>query len=138
MRVAFATTDGVNVNEHFGRAGKFSIYEVTKEGYEFIEDRRFTEDGAEGRDAGVESTRGDGAEHAEHEKLVEAKVDKLSDCRLIYMEQIGGPSAARLSRKGIMPMKVKETVSIKDNLDRLLETIRGNPPIWLKRAIEGK
>ncbi len=129
MKIAFATTDGVNVNEHFGRAGMFAVYEVTAEGFTFIEDRKF----AEGRDAEIERTREMGPEH---EALVQAKVDRLSDCKLIYMQQIGGPSAARLSRSGIMPMKVKDEVSIEGNLNRLLETIKGSPPVWLRRALE--
>ena len=52
MKIAFATTDGINVDEHFGRAGMFAIYELTADGYKLIELRRF----ADGRDA---SNRGE-------------------------------------------------------------------------------
>jgi nitrogen fixation protein NifX len=129
MKVAFATTDGRTVNEHFGRAGQFAVYEVTREGYSFLETRKF----AEGRDTAIKESREMGPEH---ESRVEAKVGRLEDCRLIYMEQIGGPSAARLSRKGIMPLKVQDILTIEDNLERLMETIRGNPPLWLRKALE--
>lgn len=127
MKVAFATTDAVNVDEHFGRAGMFSVYEVTQEGYEFLEKRVF----AEGRDTAVEASRDNAPQH---EGLVEAKVERLKDCRLIFIQEIGGPSAARLSRYGIMPMKVKDVTSIEGNLKRLLETLRDNPPLWLRKA----
>jgi len=30
MKVAFATTDGINVDEHFGRAGLFAVYELNE------------------------------------------------------------------------------------------------------------
>ena len=133
MKVAFATTDGVNVNEHFGRAGKFAVYEITQSGYSRIDDVVFSEGGP---DAAVEATRGMGAEH---ESRVNAKVDRLADCKLIYMQEIGGPSAARLSQKGIMPMKVKEIVTIEGNLERLFQTItQGNTPLWLRRALDKK
>ncbi|MBV6342150.1 NifB/NifX family molybdenum-iron cluster-binding protein [Candidatus Magnetobacterium casense] len=41
IRVAFATTDGSVINEHFGRSGMFSIYEIDSEGYGFVETRVF-------------------------------------------------------------------------------------------------
>lgn len=128
MKVAFATTNGVNVDEHFGRAGAFAIYDLTGEGYTFIGMRKF----AEGRDRKVEATRGMGRAH---EDLVEKKVARLADCKIVYLSDIGGPSASRLIRKGIMPVKVKDVVSIEESLKKLLETIRTSPPPWLKKAV---
>ena len=43
MKVAFATTDGINVDEHFGRAGIFAVYELTPEDYRFVELRKFAD-----------------------------------------------------------------------------------------------
>ncbi|MDP2211492.1 MAG: nitrogen fixation protein NifX [Candidatus Aquicultor sp.] len=128
MKVAFATTDGVNVDEHFGRSGKFSVYEVTVDGFIFIEERVF----ADGRDTTVEETKGD---EVEHDNVMRRKVENLSDCKIIYFTNIGAPSAARLVNKGLMPLKVKEVVPIRQELQRLLETINNAPPPWLKRAI---
>ncbi|BCB95330.1 nitrogen fixation protein NifX [Dissulfurispira thermophila] len=128
MKVAFATTDGVNVDEHFGRSGMFAIYEVTRDGYRFVEMRKF----ADGRDVMIEDTKG---MSEVHEDRVQRKVDNLCDCKIIYLTEIGGPSAARLVRKGIMPVKVKEIVSIEESLQRLLETIKKSPPPWLKKAL---
>lgn len=128
MKVAFATTDGINVNEHFGRAGMFAIYKLTKDGYGFIEMRKF----ADGRDAAIEDTKGMGRIHDDR---VRDKVDRLADCKIIYLAEIGGPSAARLVKKGMMPIKVKEIVSIEESLERLLETIKKSPPPWLKKAL---
>jgi nitrogen fixation protein NifX len=128
MKVAFATTDGISVNEHFGRAGMFAIYELDANGYTLLETRRFSE----GRDRAIEETKGMGKIHDER---VEDKVEKISDCRIIYLTEIGGPSAARLARKGIMPVKVKEPVSIEESMRKLSETIKNSPPPWLKKAL---
>jgi nitrogen fixation protein NifX len=128
MKVAFATTDGTNVDEHFGRAGMFAIYELTEDSYQFIEIRKF----AEGRDSEIEQTKGMGQIH---EDRVQRKVDKLADCKIIYLTEIGGPSAARLIKKGIMPVKVKKIVSIKDSIQELSETVKKAPPPWLKKAL---
>ncbi|HEB76065.1 MAG TPA: nitrogen fixation protein NifX [Nitrospirae bacterium] len=129
MRIAFATTDGVNVDEHFGRSGRFEVYELTKDGYRFVETRKF----AEGRDTEIEETKGQGQIH---EDRVQVKVDKLSDCKIIYLTEIGGPSAARLARKGIMPVKVKEVIAIEEALKKLLETVNTSPPPWLKKLMK--
>jgi nitrogen fixation protein NifX len=129
MKVAFATTDGINVDEHFGRAGMFVVYDLIQDGYKFIEARKF----ADGRDAEIEETKGMGRIHDDR---VQLKVDKLADCRIIYLTEIGGPSAARLVNKGIMPIKVKETVSIEEALHKLLDTVKEAPPPWLRKAIE--
>jgi nitrogen fixation protein NifX len=131
FKVAFATTDGIKVDEHFGRAGQFVIYEITKDGYRFIELRKF----AEGRDIEIEETKGMGEVH---ESRVQKKVDKLSDCKIVYLTEIGGPSAARLVNKGIMPVKVKEGVLIEETLQKLLETIEKSPPLWLKKALNSQ
>ncbi len=128
MKVAFATTDGRNVDEHFGRAGLFAVYDLTTEGYRLLEMRRFSD----GRDRAVEETKGMGKVHDEK---VEKKIDRLADCRIIYLTEIGGPSAARLSRRGIMPVKVRESVTIEESLTRLLDTVRASPPPWLKKVL---
>ncbi len=128
MKVAFATTDGINVDEHFGRAGMFAIYELTIDDYSFIENRKF----ADGRDIEIESTKGMGEVHDER---VQKKVEALSDCKIVYLTEIGGPSAARLVKKGLMPIKVKEIVTIQDSLEKLRETIKKSPPPWIKKAM---
>ena len=131
MKVAFATTDGVQVDEHFGRAGKFAVYEVGEKGYRFVEMRMF----ADGRDRAIEETKG---MKEVHDDLVQKKVDSLGDCKIVYLTEIGGPSAARLVKKGMMPVKVKEKVTIEESLERLSETIKKSPPPWLRKAIGSK
>jgi nitrogen fixation protein NifX len=129
MKVAFATTDNLNVNEHFGRAGSFAVYDMTGEGYRFVELRKF----ADGMDRTVMDSRDSGPLH---ESAVQNKVDRLADCKLIYLTEIGGPSAARLVQKGIMPMKVKE-MAIEIALKQLADTIKTSPPPWLRKALKG-
>jgi nitrogen fixation protein NifX len=128
MKVAFATTDGKNVDEHFGRCGTFAIYDMTEGGHHFVEMRKF----AEGMDKAVTDTKDVGPLH---DSAVQAKVDRLADCKLIYLTEIGGPSAARLVKKGIMPMKVKEVILIEHALEQLGETIKKSPPPWLRKAL---
>ncbi|MDA8157337.1 MAG: NifB/NifX family molybdenum-iron cluster-binding protein [Actinomycetota bacterium] len=130
MRVAFATTDGVSVNEHFGRAGMFSIYEFSRGEYNFLEARKF----ADGRDTEIEAAKGMGAEH---EDKVQKKVDALSDCRIVYMTEVGGPSAARLIKNGVMPLKVADSTPVLELMEKLVQTAgKQKAPVWLRRALE--
>jgi len=128
MKVAFATTNGVLIDEHFGRAGRFAILDFTPEGYAALPDMVFSE----GRDEAVESTRGRGDAH---DDAVERKVERLADCRLVYMTAIGGPSAARMARRGMLPVKVAEGASIAEAAEKLMATIRTAPPPWLRRSL---
>ncbi|MBF0345504.1 MAG: nitrogen fixation protein NifX [Nitrospirae bacterium] len=129
IRVAFATTEGETINEHFGRCGTFSIYEIGAQGYAFVHTRVF----ANGRDKTVEDTKGMG--HI-HDEVVEDKVESLSDCKILYITEIGGPSAARLVKRSIMPVKVKSEVKIEAILKDLLERIKTSPPPWLRKVLQ--
>lgn len=131
VKVAFATTDGVNVDEHFGRSGLFAVYEISARGYELVENRKF----AEGKDKAVEDTKGN---EVEHDNIMRNKVDRLSDCKIIFFTNIGSPSAARLVNKGLMPVKVKKVGPIENELEKLMDTINASPPPWLKKILNGK
>ncbi len=129
MKIAFATAGGVHVDEHFGRAGQFAVYDIDRASFRFLEFRKF----AEGRDSEIESSKGLGQMR---EDRVQAKVDRLSDCRIVYFTEIGGPSAARLVNKGIMPVKVKDPITIQDALVELHKTINRSMPPWLRKAMD--
>jgi len=129
MKVAFATTDGCLIDEHFGRAGLFTILEFTMTGYTRLPDLVF----AAGRDETVEGTRGQGDAH---DGAVERKVERLAGCRLIYMTAIGGPSAARMARRGIMPVTVPDRTVIVEAAEKLMHQIRTAPPPWLRLALQ--
>jgi nitrogen fixation protein NifX len=129
MKVAFASTRGTTVDEHFGRAGAFAIYDITPEGAEFLELRRVAEGDL---DTDVVVTRGMGDIHDE---AIAAKIDKLADAKIVYFTEIGGPSAAKLVRRGVMPLKTEASTSIDSLTEQLVETMRTNPAPWMRKAL---
>jgi len=129
MKVAFASTRGTTVDEHFGRAGAFAIYEITPEGAEFVELRRVAEGDL---DTDVVVTRGMGELH---DAAVASKIDKLADAKIVYFTEIGGPSAAKLVRRGVMPLKTDPSTSIDSLATQLVETMRTNPAPWMRKAL---
>lgn len=129
MKVAFATTTGNQIDEHFGRAGTFAIYDINAEGAELVELRRVAEGDL---DTGVVVTRGMGSLHDE---AVAGKIGKLSDVKIVYFTEIGGPSAAKLVRAGIMPLKGEPGTSIEAEAAKLVTTMRERPAPWMRRAL---
>ncbi|MCI4627064.1 MAG: hypothetical protein L3V56_14045 [Candidatus Magnetoovum sp. WYHC-5] len=129
MKVAFATTNGRDVDEHFGRADMFGVYEMTQEGYQFVEIRHVADVMEKPLDESKEELEA-------HDSKAIRRVESLADCKIVYLTEIGGPMAARLAKYGIMPIKVKEVVSIEESLEKLYETVKLSPPIWLKRALQ--
>lgn len=117
MKVAFASTDKIHVDEHFGRARQFYVWEV-------------------GADAAalsaVVQVQQDGEDEADR---IEARCAGVADCALVYVAQIGGPAAARLVAKKVHPIKIVDQASITDTVDKLQEVLRGNPPPWLRKAL---
>jgi nitrogen fixation protein NifX len=129
MKVAFASTRGTTVDEHFGRAGAFAIYDVTPEGATFLELRRVSDGDL---DTEVVVTRGMGDLH---DAAIASKIDKLADAKIVYFTEIGGPSAAKLVRRGVMPLKAEPSTSIDSLVGQLVETMRTNPAPWMRKAL---
>ena len=117
MKVAFASTDKINVDEHFGRAEQFYVWDVGPEEAEF---------------SGVIQVKTEGADEADR---IEARCAGLSECALVYVAEIGGPAAARLVAKRIHPIKSKDQEPITAVVEKLQEVLRGSPPPWLRKAL---
>lgn len=121
MKIAFTTEDGVHINAHFGWAKQIVVCEVTAEGHKFLETLEFT---------------GDLQEDGNEDKLL-PKLEALAGCTIIYVSAIGGSAAARLINKRITPIKAQsETDRITDVLDKMVQTLKGNPPPWLRKALQ--
>jgi nitrogen fixation protein NifX len=123
MKIAFTTDDQIHINSHFGWAKKIDVYDVTTEGYNFFKTLTF---------------EGDLKEDGNEDKL-NPKLEALQDCTIIYVSAIGGSAAARLIKNKITPIKARsETDEITEVLTKLVETLNGNPPPWLRKALQQK
>lgn len=119
MKVAFATQDLERVDAHFGWAKNIAIYELTPEGYDFIEAVQFA---------------GDLQEDGDEDKL-QPKLEAIEDCTILYVAAIGGSGAARVVAKNIHPMKVQQPEKIVDLLEKLKAVLDGAPPPWLRKVL---
>jgi nitrogen fixation protein NifX len=120
MKVAFASRTGERVDEHFGTAAAFHIWEIGPD---------------EAHPAGtvVPVTGPDGDE----EDRIESRTSALAGCAIVCTVAIGGPPAAKLVARRIHPMKTGTEVAIADLVEKLQEVLRGTPPPWLRKALHG-
>lgn len=119
MKVAFASTDKVHIDEHFGQAEQFYLWVVGPDESAF---------------AGIVQVQTE-TEAGHSDDKIEARAAALADCALVYVAEIGGPAAARLVAKKIHPIKSREQEPIAAVIAKLQEVLKDNPPPWLRKAM---
>lgn len=124
MRVAFATQDRQNVDAHFASAKNFMFYDIGPDGHTFLEAVQFDNVSAE---EGVHQEDGD-------DRLA-AKINALEGSSLLFVKAIGGPAAARVVRAKVHPIKLPQTESIQQVIDKVRGMLTSNPPPWLRKAL---
>ena len=118
LKVAFATSDMVTVNQHFGSAKSFAVYAVNKDQTQLMEAAQF----------GVLSQDG-------NEEKLSVKMALLEGCAAVYCQAIGASAINQLISKGIQPVKVHEGSKITDLLVDLQTELTVGPSSWLAKAI---
>ncbi|PRX21761.1 nitrogen fixation protein NifX [Paraburkholderia sp. BL18I3N2] len=119
MKIAFATQDRQFVDAHFGWARSIVTYNVTPDGYQFVEAFDF----------------GDKLEEDGDEDKLAPKLEAVKDCAILYVAAIGGSAAARVVALKIHPIKVPRPESIGEILGKLQQVLKGTPPPWLRKAL---
>lgn len=119
MRIAFTSSDGRTIDEHFGTSSAFSVWEVGPESATSV-----------GRVACIATAE-------DEEDRIAARANAIAGCAIVYTTAIGGPAAAKLVARRIHPMKTAGAVPIAEVVSRLQEVLRGHPPPWLRKAMRG-
>ncbi|WP_066257607.1 nitrogen fixation protein NifX [Hydrogenophaga flava] len=120
MKIAFATQDKESVNAHFGWAKHILVYEMSPEGYAFVQSFDF----------------GDKLQEDGDEDKLAPKLDAIHDCAILYVAAIGGSGAARVVASKIHPIKVPQPKPIAEILEKLQVVLQGTPPPWLRKALQ--
>ena len=95
FRAAFATSDGVHIDRHFGAAERFDIYEIEygKRSAKNLVDRRITSKACEG--------------HQHNDYRMHNVVGLISDCNVVYAEAIGPGAREALEAEGIQAIEAE-------------------------------
>lgn len=118
IKVAFASTDRLRVNQHFGAAEGFAIYEVTPDKATLVGVAEFDEEAMDGNE----------------DKLI-AKVDFLAGCAAVYVMAIGASAIKKLMVKGIQPIRVNEVDAVDDLLGEISKAMNEGGVAWVDRAM---
>lgn len=118
IKVAFATTDMNQVNQHFGSAESFALYAVDPDNALLLEVAQF----------------GKLAQDGNEDKLA-AKIAMLDGCTAVYCQAVGASAVKQLVAKGIHPVKVSEGAEIQELVAALQAEMRNGPSAWLAKAI---
>ncbi|MDF1550367.1 MAG: NifB/NifX family molybdenum-iron cluster-binding protein [Bacteroidales bacterium] len=89
MKIAITSSDGKNVDKHFGRATQFYIYELVAPVPKFIEKRN---------SIGYCSEEDN---HNYNPNKLDLVYQKIKDCEILCTVKIGNVPAAQLQEKGI-------------------------------------
>lgn len=93
-KVAIASTEGITINEHFGRSKEFWIYEIAENGsYTFLQKREVPQD--------ITAS-------AQHPAIT--AIELLSDVEAVLAAQIGRQAEFELRSRGILSLTVNSLV----------------------------
>ncbi|WP_243697894.1 nitrogen fixation protein NifX [Rhodovulum bhavnagarense] len=123
LKIAIATNDMEHLDAHFGSARKFAIYEVTTAAARVVEVLEFDDVTAQS------------GQHNDIDDRITPKVEALSGCALLFVLAIGGPSAAKVVRAGIHPIKRKAPEPIAEVLAQTQTMLKGSPPPFLRKVL---
>jgi len=118
LKVAFASADMRHVDQHFGSAKAFVMYEVDPQTTAMTDAVEF---GALDQDG--------------NEDKLDAKIEALKECAAVYVQAVGGSAISKLARIGVVPHKVQPGTPISTLLENLQEELRTEPSAWVIRAL---
>lgn len=119
VKIAFASSDRRTVNQHFGAAEAFAIYELGESETRLVAVAEFIETAMDG-----------------HEGKLAAKVELLGDCAAVYCNAVGASAIQQLLAKSIQPMRVDEGTLIDELLIGLQKSLLSDTPVWLAKHIK--
>lgn len=125
-KIAVASSDGIQVNESFGAAQRFLIYEIENGSYYLLEKRespienqKTVEKESVVPQEKPEEKTGCGCGHGGSCVGIESeKVRKISDCRCLVCTKIGFQAQKQLERKAVTAFDV--SCSVAEALDKII------------------
>lgn len=123
VKIAFASSDRRVVDQHFGAAEAFCIYQLAEDDARLVEVAEFHDsdvimDGHEGKLAG--------------------KIELLEGCAAVYCNAVGASAIKQLLAAGIQPMKVEEGALVDELLCGLNQSLQNTPPAWLAKRVQAR
>lgn len=121
MKIAFASTDNLHVNDHFGWCKCFYLYELLDDRFVFLKALPSPNELSE-----------------EGDKLA-YKIECLEDANIVCASHIGPRASLMVKGSGIFVLKSeKENERIEDLLNTLIKLKNSTPPLWMQRFLHAQ
>ena len=118
MKIAFASTDNIHVNDHFGWCKCYYLYEIKDDTFTFLK--------------ALPSPN----EIAEEGDKLSYKIQCLEDANILCASHIGPRASLMVKSSGIFVLKTeKEDEPIEALLNTLIALKNSNPPLWMQRFL---
>ena len=121
LMVAFASSDGECVNQHFGSAQGFHVFGVNGKQATLMAVKSFPKEKKDG-----------------NEDKLKPKLSWLHGCDLVYCGSVGGSATKQLVMLGAHPIVVKGGPEIEEIIEELQEELNGTLSPMLERVIRQK
>jgi nitrogen fixation protein NifX len=119
LKVAFATSDRVTVDQHFGATVGFAIYALDDERARLVQVAEFPAESMDG-----------------NENKLADKIATLAECAAVYCLAVGGSAVRQLLAGGIQPVRMENETPIESLLLELRKAIRAGGVAWIDRHIK--
>lgn len=119
--VAFASLDGDMVDQHFGSAQAFYVYDIQADSANLIAKKQF----------GIEKKDG-------NEDKLKPKLRWLAGSDIVYCGSVGGSATRQLVSLGITPIQVKGGPDVEELIESLQLQINGEAEFWLSNLLKKK
>lgn len=118
LKVAFATDNRIDVNQHFGSTRGFAIYALDGERGQLVGVSEFPEDAMDGNE----------------DKLI-PRIDALAGCAAVYCLAAGASAVRQLLACGVQPLRLDEPRAIEPLLAELGRAVRDGGVPWIDKAL---
>ena len=118
LKVAFATSNRRQVEQHFGSAQGMLIYGVDQAEWHILAAIEYNE-----------------TAQPTHDRLP-ARIHDLAGCAAVFCNACGASAIRQLLDHGIHPVKVNEGAEIHTLLAELQQELQGKPMGWLARSLK--
>jgi len=121
LMVAFASSDGECVNQHFGSARGFHVYGISSSEARLVASKEFPKEKKDG-----------------NEDKLKPKLQWLHGCDLVYVGSVGGSATKQLIMLGANPIVVKGGPEIEDIIEELQGELNDTLSPMLERVMRQK
>ncbi len=121
LMVAFASSDGECVNQHFGSSQGFHVFGVDADSATLMATKVFPKEKKDG-----------------NEDKLKPKLKWLHGCDLVYVGSVGGSATKQLVMLGVNPIVVKGGPEIEEIIEELQGELSGDMSPMLQRVVSKK